>query len=126
MMTKSSDRGLAHFQVFTHGVVFGNIGLGFVAHSLVDGALSGNCGLPRCFRASPCLLNLPPVLGSKPAHLCGALTLTKLVTRSFFQFGNISRLLASVSLAFGAQFAFRQMHATTAAGARQLPALTVR
>jgi hypothetical protein len=67
------------------------------------------------------------MLGSKPAHLCGALPLAEFVTRSLFEFGNVCSLFASIPLAFSAHFAFRQMHATTAAaGARQLPALPFR
>jgi len=41
----------------------------------------------RGFRASPCFFHLTPVLGSKPAHLCGALTLAELVTGPLFKFG---------------------------------------
>jgi hypothetical protein len=127
MMPEGRDRGFAHFQILTHSIVFGDIGFGFVAHPLVDGPLSGNRCLPRGFSAPTGFFHLSPVLGSKPAHFRGPLTLAELMTCSLFEFGQICRLLASITLAFGAHFALRQMHpATAAAGARQLPALPSR
>jgi hypothetical protein len=107
MMSKSCHRGVPYFQIFARGIVFGDVGCRFVTHSLVDGALPGNRGLTRGFRAAACLFHLSPVLGSKPAHFCGPFALAQLMTGSLFQFGNIRGLVASISLPFGAHFTFR-------------------
>jgi hypothetical protein len=127
MMAEGRDRGFAHFQILTHSIVFGDISFGLVAHPFIDRALAGNRCLPRGLSASPGLFHLSPMLGSKPAQLCSALTLAEFVTRSFFEFGQICRLIASISLSFGAHFALGQMNpATAAAGARHLSALPFR
>src|SRR5205807_4296507 len=89
MMTQGRDRSLAYFQILTHGVVLGDVRLDFVAQCFFDGPLSGNCRLARGFSATASFFHFAPVLGSKPAHLCGTLTFAELVTGPLFKFGKI-------------------------------------
>jgi len=61
-VTQGGNRCVSHFQVLTRGIVFGDVLLNFVAHSLVDGALSGNRRLTRGFPATPSFLKLAAAL----------------------------------------------------------------
>jgi hypothetical protein len=103
-MAKGRDGRIAHLKIFAHGIVFGDICLDFVAHSFVNRALSGNRRLAGSFRTPPGFFNFAPPPGTHAAHFSSTLALAELVTRPFLEFGEISSLFASISLAFGALF----------------------
>jgi hypothetical protein len=107
MMTEGRDSRIAHFQVFAYGIVSGDIRLDFVAHAFVDRALSGNGRLAGSFGTSPRFLNRPASAGPHAPHFSRAFPLAEFVTGPFLEFGKISGLFASISLAFGAHFALR-------------------
>jgi hypothetical protein len=75
MMPEGRDSRIAHFHVFAHRIVFGDIGLNFVAHAFIQRALSGNGRLAGSFGTSPSFLNRATPAGTHATHFSSALAL---------------------------------------------------
>src|SRR5581483_1851654 len=128
VMAKRLNGGFAHFQIFSSGVVLGDIRLGFIAHAFVDGSLASDRRLARSFGATASFFQITAMRALEFANLGCEFPLAQLAARTPLELGNVGRLFSGKPRLLSASLSFRQVGATAAASARagQLATLTTR